>query len=345
MRVTLSRISKETGISIAAISQVLNNHPNSKFLKTETRDKILRTVREMGYHRNENAALTRTGVCKTVAFVSEFNPGFQYSCDGAIISGLLLAAGREGFNIKVFEFGNFENCCDEILRYGIVHVICFAHQYHNQQKVGEFCHRNRLKLCFLQGGHYENYPLVYSDDRSAVRNAMLYLHEKGHRRIGLINPQDDRSFSIERRRGYIDALRRLELPYDRRYLSRRRDPAEHQADIRAMLELPQAERPTAFVCADDFRAMRVENEALRLGIAIPGQCAVIGFGNTISEALPTPVSSIEQQFREIGILGFNVLIGTISEQEEQYKVGKGIFLIPTIFIERESTKTDFGGKP
>lgn len=343
MRITLSRISKETGISIAAISQVLNNHPNSKFLKPETRDRILKAVREMGYHRNENAALTRTGVCKTVAFVSEFNPGFVYSCDGAIISGLLLAAGREGFNIKVFEFGNFENCCDEILRYGIVHVIGFAHQYHNQQRIGEFCRRNRLKLCFLQGGQYEDYPLVYSDDRSAIRDAMFYLHKKGHRRIALVNPRDDRSFSIERRRGYIDALRRLQLPHDRRYISRRRDLAEHQADVRAMLELPQAERPTAFVCADDFRAMRVENEAFRLGIAIPDECAVIGFGNTISEALPIPVSSIEQQFREIGILGFKVLLEIAGEQVKQYEVGKGIFLIPTIFIERESTQAEIGG--
>ena len=337
---TLSRISRETGISIAAISQVLNNHPNARMLRKETRDRILKAVREMGYHRNENAVLTRTGVCKTVAFISEFCPGMQFSCDGAIISGVLLAAGQEQFNIKVFEFGNFENCCDEILRYGIAHVLCFAHEYENQQKIGEFCERNRLKLCYLESGNYADYPVIYSDDRSAVRDAVHYLYNRGHRRIALVNPRDDRHFSIQRRHGYVDAIRELHLPYDTRYISRRQAQADHHEDVRAMLMLPKNERPTAFVCADDFRALRVENEALRLGLSIPGECAVIGYGNTVSAALPVPTSTIEQPFREIGMLGFNTLL---DKTEEKYEVKKGVYLIPTTFIERKSTQSNVGG--
>lgn len=341
MRVTLSRISQETGISIAAISQVLNNHPNARMLRKETRDRILAAVREMGYHRNENAALTRTGVCKTVAFVSEFCPGMQSSCDGAIISGVLLAAGQEQFNIKVFEFSHFESCCEEILRYGIAHVLCFAHEYENQQKIGAFCERNRLKLCYLQSGRYADYPVIYSDDRSAVRDVVRYLYGRGHRRIALVNPMDDRNFSIQRRHGYVDAIRQLHLPYDIHCISRRRNPEDHQTDIRAMLMLPRGERPTAFVCADDFRAMRVENEAFRLGIPIPEECAVIGYGNTISDSLPVPISTIEQPFREIGILGFNILLG---KNEKKYEIKKGNYLVPTTFIERKSTQSNVGEK-
>lgn len=338
MRVTLNSISQKTGISIAAISQVLNNHPNAQMLKKETREKILLAIKDMGYHRNENAAMIRTGICRMVALLADFHL-LNDNCACVILSGLLEVTAKENFSVKVYDLKNPENAFDEILRYGIEKVIAFTHEKTLQGNIRRFCRDHRLSLCFLQSGGDKEFPMAYTDDRAGVRDAVKLLYSRGHRRIALINPMDNVDFAVQRKNGYLDGLRESGLPIQKRYISQQYDPGDHPEDIRKMLTYPPSVRPTAFVCADDLRALRVENVALRLGIRMPEECAVVGFGNTISGILYVPASTISQPFQEIGRQGFKLVTG---KPEKQYEVSPGKYLLPTTFIERESTKYSIG---
>ena len=334
MRVTLNKVAKVTGYSVAAISQVLNNHPNAQTLRSETREKILQAVRDLGYKRNDNAVQTRTGICKTVALISDFKT-FDYDiCASIILSGVLLRASQEGFGVKVYETSNLEQNFDEILRYGIEYVLCFSFNKEDQRRIGDFCHRHELSLCYLQEGVGHDFPVVYSDDRNGMYRLVGYLYQKGHRRVALVNPAGDTIFAGERRLGFLDGMRAMKLPIEDRFLSCRCDLNDNRRDIGAMLRLPPDERPTAFACADDSRALLVENEALCLGIMIPGECAVTGFGNTISSRLYVPASTITQPFQQIGMIGLSTVIG---KPDNRYEHSSHLYLLPTDFIEREST--------
>jgi len=335
MRVTLNKVAKETGYSVAAISQVLNNHPNAQTLRAETREKILQAVHDMGYKRNDNAVQTRTGICKTVALISNFEAEKHDTCASMILSGVLFMASQEGFGVKVYDVSRPEQNFDEILRYGIEYVICFTFNKESQRRIGEFCRRHELNLCYLQESNCNDYPVIYSDDRNGICRLVQYFYAKGHRRLALINPEDDVVFAVQRKKGFLDGMLATGLKVETRFLSCRHEQEDNQRDIDAMMSLPARERPTAFVCSDDLRAMRVENSALRHGVKIPEECAVAGFGNTISEVSYVPVSTIVQPFQKIGMLGFETVIG---KPDKNYEQSHNLYLLPTDFIERESTR-------
>jgi LacI family transcriptional regulator len=340
MRVTLSKIAKETGYSVAAISQVLNNHPNAKTMRQETRDKILAAVKRLGYKRNENAAQMRTGVCRTVALVLDFDALDRDNSGSRILSGVLMAAAEESYGVKVYDSARMEHNLDEIQRSAIDYVISFVFDKNILQQLGAFCQTHKLALCSLQEGGNDDYPVIYSDDREGIRRLVHYFHGNGHRRIALVTPARDINFAVQRSAGYLDGMRELKLEVNDETVSSRHEMSDNQRDIERMLAMPEEKRPTAFICSDDMRAMLVINQAFKQGINIPEECAVSGFGNTISANLIIPVSSVAQPFREIGVAGLKTVIGKPDRRIEREH---NQFLMPVRFVERDSTKFNRSG--
>ena len=127
MRVTLADIAKMAGVSTAAVSQVLNRHPHARTLRPETREKILRAVRESGYCRNEAAAEIRTGAPKTIALLLEFShSAVRGVAANEILLGLLNAAAQRGCNVRVCNLSEPEQVQLELAKYDIRYAVCFA---------------------------------------------------------------------------------------------------------------------------------------------------------------------------------------------------------------------------
>lgn len=313
MRATLTQIAKRAGVSTAAVSQVLNNHPHAQTLRPETRKRILEAVQELGYCRNENAAEIRTGVTKTIALLLEFGHSSVHGeAAGEILMGLLNAASESGYNVKVCNAADLEHTRRELLKYGIQYAVCFAFSRLLQHEIGEFCRDRKISLCYIQESGRDDFPLVYSDDRAAMREVARLLLAEGHRRIAVVKPEDDVRYSVERCTGVAEGLREHGLKLE--LISAHYDPQDHFADLERWFDLPEPERPTAFVCTDDNRAAEVLITALRLGIRIPEQCRIFGFGDTIAGRLYFPVGTVSQPFKEMGEAAVKIVTARKSEE-------------------------------
>jgi DNA-binding LacI/PurR family transcriptional regulator len=338
MRVTLKNVANELGISISAISQVLNNHPNAMTLCAETREKILETVKRMGYHRNENAAMTRTGITKTVALITDhFHPGMDDACAPQILYGLLNSASSAGYNIRVYNTMKVEKMRDELLRYSTQFCVCFSFSKEFQRSIGMFCRKYGINLCYIQESCFPGYPIVYTDDSSAVCDAVRKLYGEGFRRIAFLRPDDECNFSVARLDGYLKGLTECGLRRNDSLISSRRDERGHYPDIERMLKLPAKKRPEAFLCTDDIRAMRVQMVQLKLGIATK----IVGFGDTIAKDFLIPVDTIAQPFAEIGAASLEI----VTSAPETWKP---LYLFPAEYKDygtlRQGGSTTPGGK-
>src|SRR5579875_3663160 len=100
---TIIDVAKESGVSIATVSNVLNNGP--KPVRAETRQRVLNAARRLNYHPNAMAqGLVRRrmnalgiffGVVDSVVLVT--NP---YA--SAIMQGVLVASAALGYNLTFF---------------------------------------------------------------------------------------------------------------------------------------------------------------------------------------------------------------------------------------------------
>ena len=310
MRVTLADIAKMAGVSTAAVSQVLNRHPHARTLRPETREKILRAVRESGYCRNEAAAEIRTGAPKTIALLLEFShSAVRGVAANEILLGLLNAAAQRGCNVRVCNLSEPEQVQLELAKYDIRYAVCFAFSPQLQQEIGEFCHARQINLCYIEESCRDDFPVVYSDDRTAMRQIVHLLVKEGHRRIAVIKPGDDIRYSVERLEGVKEGMRDCGLELDPRLVSPHHDPREHFADLERWFGLPEEERPTAFICFDDNRAAQVLITAQHLGIRVPEKCRVFGFGDTLARQLYYPVGSVVQPFETMGEAAVEIVTG------------------------------------
>lgn len=308
MRATINDIAREVGVSRSLVSFYLVNQGTTRVAET-TRGKIDAAIKKLGYRRNEAAAETRTGVCRTVALISDFNhSAASGSAAGEILHGVLATASECGYGVKIYNTALLKQSFDEILRYGIPFVLCFSFFKEHQRTVGAFCREHSLRLCYLQESCVEEFPMVYSDDRTAERELVHYFFRRGHRRFAFLKPEDDVNYSIERRKGWEEGLRECGLEPDPRFISSRHDPNDHYRDLETMLALPKEERPTAFLCTDDNRALRVQFVALRRGIRIPEECEMAGFGDQNASDFYYPVSSTVQPLEQIGAAAFRRVI-------------------------------------
>ena len=106
------------------------------------------------------------------------------------------------------------------------------------------------------------------------------------------------------------------------------------AQVDTMLNLPPAERPTAFFCICDGYAMFVQRAALKLGLRVPEDVSVIGFGNSeLGEAAVSPLCTIDEPYEALGQTALRVLLGQACDITP---ASPDRYLLPAPLICRES---------
>ena len=143
-------------------------------------------------------------------------------------------------------------------------------------------------------------PLVHIVFLSAAFDAVIYLYEKWHKRIGCIAGPEEMPLCHYRLQGYVQALRRCGIMVDPQYIAR--GDFTFEAGSKAMqqlLDLPQP--PTAVFCHSDVMALGALSQAKRQGLKVPEDLSIIGFDNIdLTQFCDPPLTTIAQPRYEIG---------------------------------------------
>ncbi len=167
------------------------------------------------------------------------------------------------------------------------------------------CAPIRLSPCGLPGPA----PLLCSNDRHALADATHYLIALGHRRIGFIAGPEPCLSSRECELGFIDALAAHELDRGAELVAPS-DGSLAAGEAAARLLLDVSPRPTAIVAASGVLAAGALKTALELGLAVPADLALIGFGDSaLAAALPVPLTSLRLPWGEMAFSAATALAG------------------------------------
>ena len=140
----------------------------------------------------------------------------------------------------------------------------------------------------------------------------MHLKDLGHRDIGFVVTKGDTMIKSP----WLKVMTRLKkaageigLNLDDRYnvICSDWDRKVAFCDVKSLLK-HQKMRPTALICADDFLAMGAWDAAKELGISVPGDLSIIGFGNYISDV---SLTTIQAPLDKMGQKGAEILLETI----------------------------------
>ncbi len=172
-------------------------------------------------------------------------------------------------------------------------------------------------------------PHVVSDDYEGAVKAAKHLLHFGHTAIACVGSRYDRTAEL-RRQGVLDTLKQHGIELPAAYL-KSQEPSRRRGYLAAaeLFALPQP--PTAIFCGNDTIAAGVNRYCLEHKIAVPGQCSLIGFGDTaVAEDLD--LTSVDQHADRIAEALWNLLRRKLDGEEVPPET-----LIPTSLVVRGSS--------
>ena len=176
---TIKDIARQANVSPATVSRILNDDPTLNVLP-ETKERVLRTAKELHYTKKKSARLKKSFQLGLVLW---------FSAEDEMKDSYYLSArkGIEDFCISqsielVRVFRNDSNYLD-MLR-GCDGIICLGKFAQEEVKSFiEIC--SNIVFLDMRVEHY-NITSLTMDFKQAVRDALDYLYHLGHRKIGFM---------------------------------------------------------------------------------------------------------------------------------------------------------------
>lgn len=329
MGVTIKDVAKASNVSVATVSRVLNKHSN---VSDETVEKVTRVMEEMGYSPNcLGRDLRKSETKRILAIIAAAEQSFYSD----VLRGMDEAAFAQGYDVLIATTHDDPEHEMHLLKMLLSHSVDGAVLLGAKQEastISKLAENHNIALC-LERMEGCNVLTVTIDNVKAGRDAVNYLINKGHSRIGLISTETRSQSSIDREKGYRQALKENGIPYDERlvYLGTY-EPESGTAGCRYLLGLEDP--PTAIFSISDMIAIGAMNYAISKGVNIGKDVIFFGFDNIAYSHIFVPhLSTVEQPCFLQGKLVIEKLIGNMKSEIPD----KSIYMLPHSLVLREST--------
>lgn len=308
-------IALHCGVAISTVSRVLNDHPD---VSEETREKVLRAVKELHYIPNTSARnLVRTSSDTIALLVKGVNNPFF----AKLIKVIDREITQRGYTLELHHMDTSE---DE-LRVGaqltnerkLIGILFLGGRFNYSPEEmalinvpSVFCtYTNSFGT--LDAGSYSS---VAIDDKQAARDAVETLITLGHRKIAILTDNDnDKSISELRFQGYKDALASHGIAFDPNLVACTGTFSDMRAIYEATSRLIERDPSfTAIFAIADLMAIAAIKALNDHGIRVPENCSVVAIdGLELSEyTLPT-LTTLVQPAEEMGLACAKMIIELI----------------------------------
>jgi DNA-binding LacI/PurR family transcriptional regulator len=299
---TVRSIAKQTGVSIATVSRVLNNHPS---VSDELRDKVMAAANSRRYVSAIGKRET-----STIAYVYTGDPSLGSPYDSALLEGVYDALGDSNYNLMILDLRrtrrNGESYSQMFQRLGVRGAVLRTTQ--GSRSVCAMIADQGFPAVVV-GDRFEEQQVscIYSESRSASREAVEHLVALGHRRIAISTNIVDDSDHEERLAGYREGLVDHGIEVDDKLIMR--VPANRQGGSQLVRRIvTSVDRPTAIYITDPMAAVGAMYEAQKMGLRIPEDVSVVGFDDSELRytALPS-MTAVCQDATSLGREAYRVL--------------------------------------
>ncbi len=300
MPVRMKDIARDLGVSAVTVSKVLLNHGD---IGAETRERVLKRIKELNYQPNQNARALATGKSHLVGLIV---PDLLHQFFAQVTKGVSRTLRTRGYGLIIAsseENPDFEKQeIDQMLARRVDALIIAS----TQRSPESFSRITKQRVPYVLvdrklDGLSANF--IGTDDVRAGTLATEHLISRGCRRLAYIGG-DYPSTAAERMEGFLAAAKNHQLEIAPKYICRRTklDDAADATGHRAMLALLRLNpRPDGVFCFSDPIANGAMQAVLEQGLRIPDDVAIIGCGNVLyASVLRVPLSSVNQESENMG---------------------------------------------
>lgn len=292
-------VAEHANVSISTVSYVLND---SGPVAPERRNRVLDAIRVLNYSPNESARSLKRRSASTIAMVV---PDLTNQFFAMVTEGVQKAASAVNVLVVLVVPDAIETPEEhyaKLLRSQRVDgVIYLSGTGSMPETIYEMARSGPVVLVDEQIPG-RDLPSVVCDSRRGAREVATHVLDQGHRRLAVIGGPPALWTAQQRLAGYREAFAGAGLDPDSVPVFngdyRQESGGEAAAKI---LQLPEDERPTALLCANDLMAIGAIEHLRTNGLRVPEDVSIVGFDDLPISALLTPrLTSVRQPARDMG---------------------------------------------
>ena len=304
-RISQRDIAKILGINVSTVSRALRGLDG---VSPDLRKKIESFAEEQGYRPNPFATSLRYDTTRTIGIVV---PDVAYNHNAHILKRIEADARENGYMCIITDsdesFENETNCLELLENMHVEGIIICP-----SQETTDFSHLQRLKKANIPIVLFDRAPdigisSVTINDVTSARQATESLIDEGARRIAFLGGPNQFKQTVDRKHGYLEALRERGLPIRTELVKCHRISFNSGlTDTLDLLSLP--EPPDAILATHGLLAISALQTITSQGLRIPEDMAIVGYmSDWVSEMSHPRISFVKQNLREIGSKAFRLL--------------------------------------
>lgn len=328
--VSSREVAKKAGVSQATVSRVINGAPN---VRPETREKVKRVMKELGYRPNTIARSLVMNKTKTIALVTgNLNNPYYSETTTAIIN----LANKKGYKVIVYieSDENRQETYELALSQRVDGIVLSSMNL--DDPFYDSIVQSGIPFNVFNRKHSKSENFVVLNNRRGGKTAMEHLVQLGHRNIGIIMGPEKYSTFAERMVGCFDVLQEYDITLDESHV-KNIEVTKEEIESTVIDLISSNNRPTAIVCGTDHIALIVMDVILSMGLKIPEDISIIGFDDiAIAKHQSIQLTTVAHNVQRMAELAVHYLIknieGTLTEQEHR------IILEPYLIVRKTTAK-------
>ena len=333
-KLTIKDVARICNVSVSTVSRAINDSPD---ISSETREKILKVIKENYYVPNNNARNLKISELNTIAVLIK---GIDNSFFWPIISTIEKEIQKRKYTFILHRVDQDEDEIDVAIaleKEKKLKGIIFLGGYfsHSKEKL------SKLNIPFVLSTvgikevvDFELCGSVAVDDTKESEKIVDYLCKLGHKRIALVtSPPDDESIGTMRYEGYRNALKKNNVEFDEKLViildnEWNKYSMKNGYDATTKL-LESGANPTAIFAIADSVAIGVCKAIIDKGLEIPDDISVAGFdGLELSNYYSPTLTTISQPCEEIAMETIRILFRIMDRKPiDVHKIFQGKLIV------------------
>lgn len=249
MKVNLKMLSESLGLSQTTVSRALNGYSE---VSERTRQRVIEAAKRLGYQPNSQARQLATGRTDTIGIVFPFSVSTIGDIRfGEVVSGITERLAEHNLDLLIHsarpdaELDTYRRLIDSRR----VDALIVTRTRVNDSRIGFLQERNFPFVAYGRTQSHIPYAWFDFDNETGGRLAAERLLAFGHRRIALVHAPLEMNFAMQRRAGFVAALRTAGIEPDPELIVEA--PADRIGGYQAVRKLLAMQQPPTALLVDN----------------------------------------------------------------------------------------------
>jgi LacI family transcriptional regulator len=313
-KLNIRAISSEIKVSTATVSLVLNNKPD---VSPKTRQMVLAYVQRVGYRPHPS-----NGVLRLVGLIDTFS---RHTLNSYYLSAIVEAFDRR---IRSYGYNTVLIPSDQVLR----GIRGHAHASLLKSLEGilwmEPIFNNRFAAvtaecgipCVVINNCEDGVAIdtVESDNRSASRQAVEFLLDRGHTAIGFVGGWLHLTNHKDRFDAYRERMTEAGIPIHDDWIIDDITLWNDEGGAEGLHRIMNRKnRPSAVLLCSDYLAVGAYRAVKEMGLSIPADISIVSFDDfPLAQYMEPPLTTFRQPLQEMGEIAAAKLMGLMSGERK-----------------------------